>query len=470
MPLYVLDSNTDDIYPVDGVGGTNPGRAGSAVFTDSDSGLLIGGVSGLAWDGSDIFMSAGITAANSQLFTVDIDNDSATLIGSFRLNGNTPPGLVHGMTWDGENLFGVMYSATEARLVTIDRTTGALTLVGNTANFGTVGETIPQALAWDGTDLWVVGFTVAGLIRVDKTTGIGTRVGTATQYGVSESTMSGLTWDGTNLYGSGRSTDALYTIDRTTGVATQVGSETRFGQGIRNPHGLVSTDFPASTPANVAPSWTTTQTDYTLPANVAVNTLVASLVATDADGDTPTYSLTGTHAALFSISSAGVVTVASALTNDTTYNVTAVASDGTLQDTLALTIVVSAPGEMPMTPMTPTTALPQIEGLHEYRERFDVVRSNPFGVVRSNVEMIRHRGPTTLFRPSEASGLQFALTIVDYTPVYAIPDLHSNDWIVEHNPDGWTEAPDPTAVAVWVVQGPVEIGDAKKQVIVTKIT
>ena len=466
MPLYVLDNNTDSIYPVDGVGDTNPGRAGSAVFTDSDATLLIGTVVGLAWDGTNIFMSEGVNAANNRLFTVDIDNDSATLIGSFTLNGNTPPGVVHGMTWDGTNLYGVMYSATEARLVTIDRQTAALTVVGDTANFG-ISELLPQSLAWDGTDLWLTGFSLAGLVRVNKTTGIGTRVGSATQYGVSESSMSGLTFDGTNLYGSGRSTDALYTIDRTMGVATQVGSETRFGQDIRNSHGLVSTDFPAGTPANNPPSWTTTQTDYMLPANVAVNTLVANLIATDADNDTLTYSLTGTDAALFSISATGVVTVASSLSNDTTYNVTAVVSDSALQDTLDLTITVAAPGEMPVTPST-TGELPQIEGLHEYRERFDIVRSSPFGVVRENVEMIRHRGPTTLFRPAEASGLQFALTIFDFTPVYPIPDLRSNDWIVAHNPAGWSAAPSPSDTTIFVVQGPVEVGDTKRQVIVTK--
>ena len=98
------------------------------------------------------------------------------------------------------------------------------------------------------------------------------------------------------------------------------------------------------------------------------------------------------------------------------------------------------------------------------------MRSNPFGVVRENVEMIRHRGPTTLFRPADASGLEFSLTIIDFTPVYAIPDLFSNDWVVLHNPDGWTQAPDPQEVTVWVVQGPVQLADARKQVIVTKVT
>ena len=474
MPLYVLDNATDALYPVDGVGDTNPGRAGSAVLTRSDFGASIRSMLGLAWDGESVFVVAGVSDTTPQLFSTGLVSGSAMSIGACTF---TELFILEGMTSDGTTLWGVIRTNNGAWLVTINKTTGALTQVGTTVNFGTVDETNPHGLAWDGSHLWVVGGNINALIRVDKTTGLGTRIGSATNFGVSEVAMHGLAFDGTNLYGVGSTNDVFYTIDRTTGVATQVGSETQFGQSISNPHGIVSTDFPAL--ANTAPTWTTTQTAYTLPANVAVNTVVASLVATDADSDTLTYSLTGSDAALFAISPAGVVTVASALNNDTTYNVTAVVSDDSLQATLDLSIRVSAPGETPPpspddTPTTPPSipsgSFPQIEGLHEYRERFDVVRSNPFGVVRSNVEMIRHRGPTTITRPSDASGLTFALTIVDYTPVYAIPDLHVNDWIVEHNPAGWTELPDPSAVAVWVVQGPVEIGDAKKQVIVTKIT
>ena len=257
------------------------------------------------------------------------------------------------MTSDGTTLWGLQRKSNGAWLVTIDKATAALTQITTTADFG-IGESSPFAIAWDGTDLWVVGSTLKALIRVDRTTGLGTRIGSATNYGVNEDAMSGLTFDGTNLYGAGRGQDALFTIDRTTGVGARVGTHIRFGRDIRNSHALVSTDFPA--PANTAPTWTTTQTVYTLPANVAVNVVVATLVAADVDNDTLTYTLTGTDAALFTISAAGVVTVASALSNDTTYDVTAVVSDSLLQATLDLSIVVAAPGEMitPEVPVTPT--------------------------------------------------------------------------------------------------------------------
>ena len=177
--------------------------------------------------------------------------------------------------------------------------------------------------------------------------------------------------------------------------------------------------------------WTTTQTDYTLPGDVAVGTVVASLVATDAEGDTLSYSLTGTGAGLFAISARGVVTVASSLVNNTTYSISAVVSDGNSDTSLALMIKVRKPGELtsPVPPDSPV--VPQVEDFMSIENVFDVVRSNPFSVLRSNVEMIKHRGDTRITRPSDTAGLTFALSIVDYTPVYPIPELQTNDWIVE---------------------------------------
>ena len=46
-------------------------------------------------------------------------------------------------------------------------------------------STTPRALAWDGTDLWMVGTTRDRLIRLNRTTGVGTELGTA-GFGVGE--------------------------------------------------------------------------------------------------------------------------------------------------------------------------------------------------------------------------------------------------------------------------------------------
>ena len=42
-----------------------------------------------------------------------------------------------------------------------------------------------RALAWDGTDLWMVGSTRERLTRLNRTTGVGTELGTA-GFGVGE--------------------------------------------------------------------------------------------------------------------------------------------------------------------------------------------------------------------------------------------------------------------------------------------
>ncbi len=82
---------------------------------------------------------------------------------------------------------------------------------------------------------------------------------------------------------------------------------------------------------------------------------VATYTATDADGDTITWSLEGTDAADFSISTSGVLTFASAPDfetpadsgTDNIYNVTVKASDGTDSDTIAVTVTVTAVDEPP---------------------------------------------------------------------------------------------------------------------------
>ena len=76
------------------------------------------------------------------------------------------------------------------------------------------------------------------LYTLDRTTGVATRVGSATAFGVSESLPNGLAWDGTNLYMVGQRNNVLYTLDRTTGVATRVGSATAFGVSEGTPAGL----------------------------------------------------------------------------------------------------------------------------------------------------------------------------------------------------------------------------------------
>ena len=78
-------------------------------------------------------------------------------------------------------------------------------------------------------------------------------------------------------------------------------------------------------------------------ANAPVGTAIGSVTATDADGDTVTYSLEGTNAESFDIvsTSGQIRTKAGAtLTAGTTYNVTVAASDTKDRATIAVTITV----------------------------------------------------------------------------------------------------------------------------------
>ncbi len=68
----------------------------------------------------------------------------------------------------------------------------------------------------------MVGRQNAALYTVDTTTGVATRVGSATQFGVSERFPTGLAAIGNTLYMVGDGNNVLYTVDTTTGMATRV--------------------------------------------------------------------------------------------------------------------------------------------------------------------------------------------------------------------------------------------------------
>ncbi len=121
------------------------------------------------------------------------------------------------------------------------------------------------------------------------------------------------------------------------------------------------------TSANAAPAFSSATTTRSIAENSAANAGVgAAVAATDADGDTLTYSLTGTNAGDFSIDSAtGRIKVKSALDYEakTSYSVTLNVSDkknaqegtdNTVDDTIAVTIAVTDVAEPPAAPDTPS--------------------------------------------------------------------------------------------------------------------
>ena len=92
--------------------------------------------------------------------------------------------------------------------------------IGSATQFG-VSENFPQGLAAIGDTLYMVGQTTDALYSVDTSTGVASRIGSATEFGVSESLPSGLGAIGDTLYMTGSTTDALYSVDTSTGVAAQ---------------------------------------------------------------------------------------------------------------------------------------------------------------------------------------------------------------------------------------------------------
>jgi uncharacterized protein YjlB len=95
--------------------------------------------------------------------------------------------------------------------------------------------------------------------------------------------------------------------------------------------------------------------------NAAATTVVYQTVATDPDGDTLTYTLSGADAALFNISSTGAVTlkVPADFETKAAYAFTVTASDGELSDSQAVALTVENVAEGPVFTSTATATTPE---------------------------------------------------------------------------------------------------------------
>ena len=110
----------------------------------------------------------------------------------------------------------------------------------------------------------------------------------------------------------------------------------------------IRTDAAPVAPPNTAPVFGEASYSFSDIA-IAVNTVVGTVAATDADNDTLSYTLTGTNASNFAIDANGQITVAVALTHGQAYSFDVVADDNT--DTTSVSVTVSA---IAITPSLPT--------------------------------------------------------------------------------------------------------------------
>ena len=180
----------------------------------------------------------------------------------FGIDESDPAGLAS----DGNNLYMV---GGNYRRYTLNATTGVASNPGD--NFGVSSPSSPSALAWHDSMLYLVlgnklytlntagraalvgymsksmhglaslggtlyGVSLSsgsrrGLYSIDTSNATATRIGSATDFGVSEQYPAGLASDGTTLYMVGRTNKKLYTLDTTTGVATPLSSASNFNLG-----------------------------------------------------------------------------------------------------------------------------------------------------------------------------------------------------------------------------------------------
>ena len=227
--LYLVDDTNDALFTVDRTTGVAT-RVGSA----SAFGVNELRPFGLAWDGKQMYMT-GLDFKSLYKLQILPPTGVRSLIFGTRLWTARP-------TRTAINLVehkGQVYSLDLGNnyLQTVDMSNGALKRVGTADNFGASSRRVGRGLASDGTNLYMLELLTDALYTLNTTTGVATRVGTATNFGISLTTQQLLCWHNDTLYmtttqfqsqGVG---SALYTLNTTTGVATRVGSATNWGLG-----------------------------------------------------------------------------------------------------------------------------------------------------------------------------------------------------------------------------------------------
>ena len=168
----------------------------------------------LSFDGGVLY---GINDTNNTLYTFD-DTGQATVVTTISGISTFAAGAINN---------GDYYISDGSALYTLNTSTGVATRVGSATGFG-VSEGNCRALCFVGNTLYMVGATQDALYTLNTSTGVGTRVGSAFRFGLNTSDApQGLASDGINLWMALGS--ILYTLNTSTGVATRVGSAFRFG-------------------------------------------------------------------------------------------------------------------------------------------------------------------------------------------------------------------------------------------------
>ena len=288
-----------------------------SVLENTGSGLDIGSaVSATDADGDTLNYTLGGTDAAA--FSID------SFLGQLRTSS--------ALDYEEQNSYSVVITASDGSLtssinVTID------VIDANEAPIFTVGSSTSRI--------------------VPENAAIGANIGTA---------VSATDEDGDNLtYSLGGTDAAAFGIDNTTGqlqtnVALNTSTKTTYSVTITASDGSLTDSISVTInvrSVNDAPVFTERNSaTRSIPENTAANTNIGTAVsATDADGDTITYTLSGTDAAAFGINNTnGQLRTNAALNFETkaAYLITVTASDGNLTDNIAITINVTDANDAPV--------------------------------------------------------------------------------------------------------------------------
>lgn len=136
------------------------------------------------------------------------------------------------MDFHNDVLYGV--GRANRALFSVNKQNGVGTLIGTSGGEFGVGLARPQAIASHKGKLYATGRTnnrsAIGLFELNTANGIGTKVGTDSQFGINEGNVWAMASDGETLFIAGRSTSSLASVNPTTGIATIIAKLTLNGE------------------------------------------------------------------------------------------------------------------------------------------------------------------------------------------------------------------------------------------------